>query len=256
MIETNQDLYAGPLKTRWAELGQLNRAEETLVDEWLEMGVPTLEAGCGGGRISQELARRGKGPVTAFDYVPDLVDLARRNDPGGDITFDVADATELPYADNSFAQAVYLQHVLCFVESNGLRQAAFAEAARVVKPGGHIVITLLSAESRNREPMGRMASRYIGAVRALRRGGRSAGLSSQDLPWLRLHDRVNWSFFRDRGPYVHWFTQAEAIRAMQVAGLQLVMARTEATLGQGAGVETAGNERGALTLVARVPGNA
>src|SRR5262249_4940676 len=62
-------------------------------------GRATLEVGCGEGRVTRDLVARGH-RVTALDVVPQLVELARAEDP--ESTYIVADAAALPFADGHF----------------------------------------------------------------------------------------------------------------------------------------------------------
>ena len=102
----------------------------------------TLEAGTGGGRIVRAMAALGFTRLAGFDFAPELIDAARRADAAGAIDFRVADATALPYGDAEFDQALYLQQIVCTIESRGGRRAALAEAARVLRPGGVALFSL------------------------------------------------------------------------------------------------------------------
>lgn len=88
-----------------------------------------LEIGCGSGYYSEVLATLLRGGVryTGIDYSNAMIARAREHYPA--IAFDVADATRLPYADQSFDIAfngVSLMHILDY-------QAAIREAARVAR---------------------------------------------------------------------------------------------------------------------------
>src|ERR1043165_8002187 len=63
-----------------------------------------LDVGCGPGSISVDLARRGGG-VAAFDSSGDALEEGRRlaaAEGVGNVTFEVADVYDMPYADDSF----------------------------------------------------------------------------------------------------------------------------------------------------------
>lgn len=88
-----------------------------------------LEIGCGSGYYSEVLATLLPGGVryTGIDYSNAMVARAREHYPA--IAFEVADATKLPYADQSFDIAyngVSLMHIIDY-------QAAIREAARVAR---------------------------------------------------------------------------------------------------------------------------
>ena len=95
-------------------------------------GKAVLDYGCGHGMAAVVFARAGAA-VTAFDLSPGYVAEAeaRATANGVRINFAVADAEELPFADNSF-DAVWGNAILHHLD---LRRAG-AELYRVLKPGG------------------------------------------------------------------------------------------------------------------------
>lgn len=95
-------------------------------------GRAVLDYGCGHGMAAVVFARAGA-DVTAFDLSPGYVAEAeaRARTNGVAVRFAVADAEELPFADNSF-DAVWGNAVLHHLD---LRRAG-AELHRVLKPGG------------------------------------------------------------------------------------------------------------------------
>jgi len=95
-------------------------------------GRAVLDYGCGHGMAAVVFARAGA-DVTAFDLSPGYVAEAeaRATANGVAVRFAVADAEELPFADNSF-NAVWGNAILHHLD---LRRAG-AELHRVLKPGG------------------------------------------------------------------------------------------------------------------------
>jgi SAM-dependent methyltransferase len=96
-----------------------------------------LEVGCGWGELAQWLARETGAEVVAVDLSPRMVELARER--GVDAR--VADVQALPFEDGSFDVAVaawMLYHVRDL-------DAAVAELARVLRPGGRLVAVTNSA---------------------------------------------------------------------------------------------------------------
>ena len=94
-----------------------------------------LDAGCGAGRMSRYLADRGC-VVTGVDLSPNMVARARRDHP--DPRFAVGSLTELPYSDDQFA-GVLLWYSIIHTPPSGQR-CIFAEAARVLRLGGHLLV--------------------------------------------------------------------------------------------------------------------
>lgn len=100
-----------------------------------------LDGGCGTGRMSRYLADQ-RCTVTGIDLSPGMVTVARRTQP--DLTFAVASLTELPFADGRFA-GVLLWYSTIHTLPEG-QPAIFAEAARVLQPGGHVLVGFQSGE--------------------------------------------------------------------------------------------------------------
>jgi ubiquinone/menaquinone biosynthesis C-methylase UbiE len=114
----------------------LIRAEEPVVasvTEDLTVGV-ALDAACGTGRHAAWLARAGH-VTTGIDASPAMLDIARLRLPTTD--FRLGDLKQLPFDDGAFDFAI------CALALTHLEQpqAAIRELARVVRPGGRIVLT-------------------------------------------------------------------------------------------------------------------
>ena len=106
-----------------------------------------IDIGAGQGRHSFEMFRRGA-DVIAFDQSEsDMADVAEMFDAmmaEGQVPTDakaraeVGDALRLPYADNSF-DVVLMSEILEHIPSD---EAAIAEMARILKPGGIGAVTV------------------------------------------------------------------------------------------------------------------
>jgi len=121
---------------------QAANARETL-EALVELAAPQpgerwLEAACGPGVVSRALAPRA-GSVHGVDLTPAMVELARREAAGLDnATFAVGDATALDDADGSYDGALArftIHHV-------PVPARLVEELARVVRPGGHLLLSL------------------------------------------------------------------------------------------------------------------
>lgn len=113
---------------------------EELKDLALKNGAFVLDAGCGSGVVSRHLAARfPTSRVIACDYTASLLTQAR--EAAGDIpnlAFEEQDLKQLSYPDGQF-DLVVCRFVLHHQDSVSLDKLV-AELARVLKPGGEIVL--------------------------------------------------------------------------------------------------------------------
>jgi SAM-dependent methyltransferase len=101
-------------------------------------GERWLDVGTGTGAVALRAARAGA-DVTGADIAPALIETAKRlaAEEGLDITFEVADAEQLPYGDADF-DIVSSSFGAIFAPDH---DAVARELARVTKPGGRIGLT-------------------------------------------------------------------------------------------------------------------
>lgn len=97
-------------------------------------GGTILDVGCGGGFVTEAIARAGYEAV-GVDISAEAVH-STRDSPGRGV-YAVADAHRLPFDDERFS-AVILSETLEHVERAAV---AFAEATRVLSPGGVMIVT-------------------------------------------------------------------------------------------------------------------
>lgn len=143
--------YSGPEARRIREMfreiaGRYDRANDILsagihhlwrrrVVRWSKArpGDRVLDCATGTGDLAIAFRKAGC-EVTGTDFVPEMLEHARRKAP--EITFAVADVTQLDYADNSFDVASI---------SFGIRNVqdparGISELARVVRSGGRVMV--------------------------------------------------------------------------------------------------------------------
>jgi SAM-dependent methyltransferase len=149
-----------------------------------DAGARWLESACGTGLVSRALA--GKvGSVMGVDLTPAMLEQAKRGaaDEGiENASFSVGDATALEFADGSFEGGVTrlsLHHI-------PVPGRAIVELARVVRPGGSVIVADLVADEADgdgaawREEIERLRDPSHWACRTpeqLRRMGAEAGLT-------------------------------------------------------------------------------
>ncbi|MEY9853415.1 ubiquinone/menaquinone biosynthesis C-methylase UbiE [Leifsonia sp. EB41] len=98
-------------------------------------GGAVADIGCGPGRVSGFLAGVGV-DVRGVDLSPGMIEVARRDHPG--IPFEVASMARLPYRDGELAGALAWYSIIHIPQEE--QDAVFAEFARVLRPGGRLLL--------------------------------------------------------------------------------------------------------------------
>ena len=106
-----------------------------LLTSHLKPGMQVLEIGCGTGIFTKEIAKH-KVNLIAIDISPELLDDARINVPSNNVQFQIENAYELSFADNSF-DSIIASSVLHHLEIEN----AIKEFYRVLKPGGTAIFS-------------------------------------------------------------------------------------------------------------------
>ena len=140
------------------------------------LGPDVADVGCGTGRLDPYLAAQGLAP-RGVDLSPDMIRVARREQP--QFSYEVADLRQLPFADASLAGLLGWYSLMYLPPED--RTAAFAELARVVKPGGYLVTAFKAGDGGHQ------------------RGGRTLNLGIEfDIWWLapeQMERQVNEAGF-------------------------------------------------------------
>jgi len=152
----------------------LDAAERAILSDWLpQRHAETLDLACGTGRLS-DFADVG------LDASERSLAFARRRHPK--VAFVCGDADALPFADGSLS-VVLTFHFLMHLEREALARV-FSEAARVLRPGGVLILDVVSA--RRRSLAGRSEAGWHGAT-ALDSAGLSAFGACVGLQLTGLH---------------------------------------------------------------------
>ncbi len=156
-------------------------ASENLVEKLLELlpedkAGTVLDVACGKGATTQYLLKYyPPAAVTGINISDQQLDVCKSRAPG--CTFLSMDATELSFADNSFDNAICVEAAFHFKT----RQNFLHEVHRVLKPGGHLVLSDVltprpdSAKARDARLL--PEENYISSLTAYRALWKNAGFS-------------------------------------------------------------------------------
>ena len=146
-------------------------------------GLKAIDVGCGTGRIAYALATLGA-ETTAVDLTELNLSFARKNTEGLGVTVRREDICNLSFPDESFD----------FVWCNGVihhtlqPDRAFAEVARIVKPGGRLFVGLYSKGFQTGvfPRLGRLVGKYLSLSVTMRYAAKRYPVGSKE--W---HDFLN-----------------------------------------------------------------
>ncbi|MFL6126989.1 methyltransferase domain-containing protein [Actinophytocola sp.] len=96
---------------------------------------PVLEVGCGTGLATAELVRLGV-DVSGVDLSPGMLEVARRHLPN--VRFEIGSMLDLPHPDATFGGVMAWYSTIHVPDD--LLPTALAELARVVRPGGYLLL--------------------------------------------------------------------------------------------------------------------
>ena len=116
----------------------LFRYEEILIDNYFFAGGKTLDIGCGAGRVTIPLKKRGF-KVVGIDYAEKMIEAASALDE--EIDYRVVDILSTQFADQEFDNAIFSFNGIMLIETYNERLLAMKEIRRVLKQNGILIFT-------------------------------------------------------------------------------------------------------------------
>jgi SAM-dependent methyltransferase len=201
------------------------RSPRDILDELLPDGAPVVvDAGCGDGSLVRYLARRGARAI-GVEVGREPLERARAHAPVGGERYEHGGAQALPLDDRT-ADVVVFANSLHHVPSDAL-DAALAEAARVLRPGGMLYVQEPVAEGAYFEllrPVDDETAVRAAARAAIERADRHGLDHERTIEFENDVVHPDFASFRDR------VVLADADRAEAFAGLEAELReRFEAT---------------------------
>ena len=209
-----KDFYERPdVVRKYGQVG-LTAAEAALARRFFPREASVLDVGAGCGRTAIALAQQGY-DVTGVDLSSSMIDQARAEAARVhvDARFVQGDAVALPFEDACFDGALFAGNGIGHLELDGMRRCA-GELARVLRPGGCLVVSARSPYAMNRLLPGLIVRRLIGRGRLGRDESLSDGVFVHR-PSLRTLARI----FSDAGFVIAGITSHRAAAAERNAGV-------------------------------------
>lgn len=129
----------------WSDLRVIDLEVREILSR-IEDGERILDVGCSNGHATCLLAREKRVSVRGVDYIPEMIAQARARLPAveaslrGTVEFAVGDVTRLEEPDGSYDKLV-VTRVVINLGTWELQRVALRECARVLKPGGTLLLS-------------------------------------------------------------------------------------------------------------------
>jgi ubiquinone/menaquinone biosynthesis C-methylase UbiE len=123
------DHFADTRSRQWEEV-------RFLIEHAVRPGEKLLDIGCGGGRVA-EICDDCKVEYVGVDLSEQMIERSKKEFPGKE--FHVADMQSLPFEDAKFDHSIAVAS-FHHLPDDATRLRALSEMARVVKPGGTIML--------------------------------------------------------------------------------------------------------------------
>ncbi len=188
------------------------KSEEYIFDKYFEKDRSILDIGCGTGRTTFGLYKRGYDHIVGLDLSPSMVEEARKisEENGVDIKFIVGDATDLKFEDGSFDYALFSFNGIMQIPQKKNRIKALSEIRRVLKEGGIFIFTTHDRENNQK---------YKEVWREEERIWKAG---EQDERLYEYGDKIIESEDENRDLFIHFPDREEVLESLSKANLELI----------------------------------
>jgi 2-polyprenyl-3-methyl-5-hydroxy-6-metoxy-1,4-benzoquinol methylase len=185
-----------------------------------------LDIGCGTGRHSIELARRGY-RVTGIDLSAAQLRRAREKATaaGVAVDFQQRDATQPHYHQEFDAAIMFCEGAFSLMETDAKNHAVLVHAAAALRPGGKLLLTTLNA----------LFPLYHSVKEFLDAGASGTAIGKLTFDLLTFREQAELTFADDAGqthtietderyytpPEMHWLLQTAGFAKVEVFGARL-----------------------------------
>lgn len=189
-------------------------AEVAFLADHLPSGAHALDVPCGTGRHSAGLAARGY-TVSGLDISERVIRVAREALPGAD--FRTGDMRELPWESGSFDAVLNLWTAFGYFETQDEDERVLAEFARVLRPGGTLILDTINQAAFVRKFQGKSWDDSIDGLLML---------DEVEHDLITGRNSARWTFIREDGSQVvrafdhRLYTAAEYAAMFRRAGLE------------------------------------
>ncbi|MFD6209832.1 class I SAM-dependent methyltransferase [Peribacillus sp. NPDC060253] len=119
------------------------QSEKYAFEKYLYPDDTILDIGCGTGRTTFALYKKGFQKITGFDLTPAMLSEAEKisHEDNLDIPFILGDAANLPFNNSSFDKAIFAFNGFMQIPQRKNRTLALKEINRILKPEGIFIFT-------------------------------------------------------------------------------------------------------------------
>ncbi|MGM0369347.1 MAG: class I SAM-dependent methyltransferase [Bacillota bacterium] len=188
------------------------KSEEYVINKYFKKGKSILDIGCGTGRTTFELYKKGYINIIGLDLTPDMIKEANNinEELGTNIEFIVGDATKLDFEEKSFDYALFAFNGIMQIPQRKNRIKALKEIKRILKPEGIFIFTTHDRE------MNESYKKFWEREKELWKSGK------QDERLYEYGDKVIEYKEEDRDLFIHLPNREEVINCLNEAGWELV----------------------------------